>query len=357
MVTSMLCDRPRFISFAGMHILSAGQRALAILLVCQTAVMAEETWDVVVYGGTSAAVTTAVQCKAMGKSAVIVCPDRHLGGLTSGGLGWTDSGNKDAIGGLSRDFYHRVWKYYQQPESWKWEDQAKFGNRNQSPPGTTGRGGSAMWVFEPHAAEGIFERMIAEAKIPVYRSEWLDRRPDAGANVVDGRIQSITMLSGRTFRGRMFVDATYEGDLLASAGVDYHVGREANSVYDEEWNGIQVGVLHHSHWFKKPVDPYRVPGDPSSGLLPGISDEPPGIRGAGDLRVQAYCFRMCLTNVDDNRHTFSPPYTLVTTRRSTSCCCASSMVAGDRCSTSLIPCPITRRTQIITVRSVLITLA
>ena len=289
------------------HTLSSGVLMVVILLLCQTAVTADESCDVVVYGGTSAAVTTAVQCKAMGKSVVIVCPDRHLGGLTSGGLGWTDSGNKNAIGGLSRNFYHRVWKHYQTSDAWKWEDQAKFGNRNQSPPDKDGNGGAAMWVFEPHVAEHIFEEMIAEAEISVYRDEWLDRRPGKGVNTVDGRIKSITMLSGRTFHGRMFVDATYEGDLVAGAGVDYHVGREANAVYDETWNGIQVGVLHHGHWFKEPVDPYRIPGDASSGLLPRVSAELPGTKGEGDHRVQAYCFRMCLTNVDENRIPFVKP--------------------------------------------------
>ena len=105
---------------------------------------------------------------------MIVCPEKHLGGLTSGGLGWTDSGNKNAIGGISREFYHRVWKHYQEPDAWKWEQQAKFGNRNQSPPGKAGRG-AAMWVFEPHVAEQIFEEMVAEYEIPVHRDQWLDR--------------------------------------------------------------------------------------------------------------------------------------------------------------------------------------
>lgn len=271
--TSMLGHRP---PYRHIRAFSATQIALAILLTCQPAAPADDAWDVVVYGGTSAAVTTAVQCKAMGKSAVIVCPDKHPCGLTSAGLGWTDSGNKDAIGGLSRNFYHRIWKYYQQPDAWTWENQAKFGNRNQSRPGKTGSHGPAMWVFEPHVAEHIFEQMIAEAEIPVYRDEWLDRGPGSGVDVLNGRIRSITMISGRTFHGRMFVDATYEGDLVATTGVEYHVGREANSVYDETWNGIQVGVLHHSHWFKEPVNPWRIPGDMSSGLLPRISDEDPG---------------------------------------------------------------------------------
>jgi len=121
------------------------------------------------------------------------------------------------------------------------------------------------------------------------------------------RIVSIIMLSGATYRGKMFIDATYEGDLMAAAGVSYHVGREANKVYNENWNGTQVGVLHHGHHFKEPVDPYVTPGDPSSGLLPRISDQPPGKKGEGDHRIQAYCFRMCLTDHPENRLPFPKP--------------------------------------------------
>ncbi|MFK8115231.1 MAG: FAD-dependent oxidoreductase [Rubripirellula sp.] len=260
--------------------------------------------DVVIYGGTSAAVAAAVQVKRMGKSVVIVCPDQHLGGLTSGGLGWTDSGNKNAIGGISRDFYHRVWKHYQQTDAWNWEAQAGFGDRNQS---TASDGQSLMWVFEPKVAEKIFEDLISENDIPVHRDQWLDRKSADSVVLTDGKIVSIKMLSGDIFQGEMFVDSTYEGDLVAKAGVDYHVGREANSVYDESFNGIQVGVLHHAHWFAKPVDPYRVPGDPSSGVLPRVSTEPPGKKGEGDHRLQAYCFRMCLTNHDENRIPFPKP--------------------------------------------------
>ncbi|WP_417735705.1 FAD-dependent oxidoreductase [Rosistilla oblonga] len=260
--------------------------------------------DIVIYGGTSAAVTTAVQATQMGRSVVIVSPDKHLGGLTAGGLGWTDSGNKAAIGGLSGEFYHRVWKHYQNPEAWNWEEQSKFGNRNQS-----GLGGdedeARMWVFEPHVAEQIYDNWVAEEKIPVYRDQWLDR--DGGVVKKEGRIKSIRTLAGDVFHGKMFVDVTYEGDLMAAAGVDYHVGREANSVYGETWNGNQVGVLHHAHWFKEPIDPYIKSGDTGGKLLPGISDDPPGTRGEGDHRVQAYCFRMCLTNVPENRIPFPKP--------------------------------------------------
>ena len=265
------------------------------------------TYDVVVYGGTSGAVIAAVQAKKLGRSAVIVCPDRHLGGLSSGGLGWTDTGNKAVIGGLAREFYHRVWKHYQTPEAWKWQSPEEYGNKGQGTPAIDGEQ-RTMWIFEPHVAERVFDDLVAEYQIPVHRDQWLDR--DQGVAKVDGRIQSITMLSGLTVRGRVFIDATYEGDLMAAAGVAYHVGREAASTYGEKWNGVQVGVLHHRHHFgvlKQPIDPYVVPGDPASGLLARISPEPPGTYGAADNKVQAYCFRMCLTDDPRNRVEFPQP--------------------------------------------------
>jgi len=260
--------------------------------------------DVVVYGGTSAGVIAAVQVARMGKSVILVCPDKHLGGLSAGGLGWTDTGRKEVIGGLAREFYHRIWLHYQQDEAWKWQKQAEYGNRGQ---GTAAIDGIArtMWIFEPHAAEQVFEDLIAEHKIPVHRDQWLDRAQ--GVQKENGRITSITMLSGATYRAGMFLDATYEGDLMAAAGVSYHVGREAASVYGEQWNGVQVGVLHHRHWFMKPVSPYRTLGDPNSGLLPRVSGADPGKKGQGDHRIQAYCFRMCLTNVPENRVPFPKP--------------------------------------------------
>ena len=268
---------------------------------------AAETYDVVVYGGTSAGVIAAVQAKKMGKSVVIVGPDVHLGGLSSGGLGYTDTGNKAVIGGLARNFYHRVWVEYQKPQTWKWQQTEAFGNKGQ---GTVAmdKDERTMWIFEPSVAEKVFEDYVKEFGLTVLRDEWLDRAK--GVRVTDGRIAEITMLSGKKFAGKMFIDATYEGDLLAAAGVSYHVGREANSAYGEEWNGNQVGILHHGHHFgavKKPISAYKVPGDPSSGLLPRISADPPGVRGEGDKRVQAYCFRWCATDHPDNRLPFPKP--------------------------------------------------
>jgi hypothetical protein len=263
--------------------------------------------DVIIYGGTSGAVIAAVEVAQSGKSVIMVSPDIHLGGLTAGGLGWTDTGNKAVIGGLARNFYHRVYNHYQQDEAWKWMNKEEYGNTGQGTPAIDGDM-RTMWIFEPHVAENVFEDYVAEHTIPVYRDEWLNR--ENGIEKTDGKISSITTLSGKTFIGKMFLDATYEGDLLATAGVSYHVGREGNDVYGEEWNGVQTGVYHHHHHFKvvdKPIDPYWVPDDSTSGLLPRISSEPPGEKGEGDHRVQAYCFRTCMTNHPENRVPFPKP--------------------------------------------------
>ncbi|NID12935.1 FAD-dependent oxidoreductase [Fibrivirga algicola] len=261
--------------------------------------------DVVIYGGTSAAVIAAVQVKKMGKSVIIVSPDTHLGGLSSGGLGFTDTGNKEVIGGLSREFYQRLYTHYQKEASWTWQKQAEYGNKGQGTPALDGSS-RTMWIFEPHAAEQVFEDLVREHKLTVYRNEWLDRTA-RGIQKKAGAIQSFRTLSGQVYTGRMFIDATYEGDLMAAAGVSYHVGREANSTYGETHNGVQVGVFQHGHHFKTMISPYNVPGDPASGLLPEVSAEKPGANGTGDSKIQAYCFRLCLSNHPDNRIPFAKP--------------------------------------------------
>jgi FAD-dependent oxidoreductase family protein len=260
--------------------------------------------DVVIYGGTSAAITAGVQAKKMGKTVIIVSPDTHLGGLSSGGLGFTDTGNKEVIGGLSRDFYHRLYMKYQQDSSWKWQKKEEYGNKGQGTPAIDGKE-RTMWIFEPHVAETVFEDFVRENKLNVLRDEWLNR--ETGVVKKDGSIVSFKTLSGKEFRGKMFIDATYEGDLMAAAGVGYHVGREANSVYQEQWNGVQKGMFKHGHHFKTNVSPYKVPGDSTSGLVANVSSEDPGENGQGDKRLQAYCFRMCLTNNPENRVSFSKP--------------------------------------------------
>ncbi|MEW6249348.1 MAG: FAD-dependent oxidoreductase [Planctomycetota bacterium] len=266
-------------------------------------------YDVVVYGGTSAGVIAAVKAARMGRSVVLIEPGQHLGGMSSSGLGATDIGNKAAIGGLAREFYRRVGAKYGQAEAWK---------------------------FEPHVAEEVFADLVWEAGVPVAFGERLERRPDdavprlppgtllrvtatraRGVRFVKRaggsgdapraiRIDALVMESGRAFRGRVFIDATYEGDLLAAAGVSYTIGRESNATYGETLNGVQVGNAT-KHQFVKEVDPYVVPGDPASGLLPGIEPAPPPPDGTGDHRVQAYNLRLCTTDVPENRRPWEKP--------------------------------------------------
>lgn len=276
---------------------------LFIVFACQPSTDTEET-DVIIYGGTSAAVIAAVEVARSGKSVLIISPDKHLGGLSSNGLGSTDSGDKSTVGGITREFYHRIWLHYNDSAAWNWQKHSEYGNAGQ---GTVAMDGEnrTMWIFEPHVAEQVFEDFIAENGITVLRNEWLDR--EKGVKMEKGKIVSITTLSGKTFSGKIFIDATYEGDLMAAAGVSYHVGREACSVYNEQWNGVQAGVFDHGHYFKMNIDPYVVPGDPSSDLLPKILPEKPGPNCSGDKKIQAYCFRLCMSNHPDNRVPFSKP--------------------------------------------------
>ncbi|WP_332914480.1 FAD-dependent oxidoreductase [Algoriphagus boritolerans] len=260
--------------------------------------------DIIIYGGTSAGITAAVQAKKMGKTVIVVSPDIHLGGLSSGGLGFTDTGNKAVIGGLAREFYHRLYLHYQQDSAWKWQKREEYGNKGQGTPAIDGEN-RTMWIFEPHAAERVFEDFVRENQLEIHRDEWLDR--ESGVTMENGKIVSIRTLSGKTYRGKVFIDATYEGDLMASVGVSYHVGREANSVYGETWNGVQVGVYQHRHYFRDSISAYKIPGDPSSGLLPEISSELPGKNGDGDSKLQAYNFRMALSRNPDNRVPFAKP--------------------------------------------------
>ena len=270
-----------------------------LILATSFAAQAEQhSADVVVYGGTSAGVIAAVQAQRMGKTAIVIEPSQHLGGLTSSGLGWTDSGNKNAIGGVSREFYQRVKQHYDKPDSWVHVYQNRYGRYRPKD--------DAMWTFEPKVAESIFEAFVKENGIKVFKGERLDRT-EGGVTTVDSRITAIRTESGHVFNAKMFVDATYEGDLLDAAGVTFTVGRESNSQYDETLNGVQKAKNTHNHLFKVNVDPYVVPGDKSSGLVWGVHGAPPGEDGAGDHRMQAYCYRMCMSNVPANRVPFPKP--------------------------------------------------
>lgn len=257
-------------------------------------------YDIVVYGGSSAGVTAAVQAARMGKTVVVVEPSQHIGGLTSGGLGYTDSGNKAVIGGLAREFYQRVKKHYEHPDAWKFDSTATYkGFRKDD---------DAMWTFEPRVAEQLLRGMLAEHpnKITLLVGERLNRAPGKGVRLDGKRITAIVTESGKEFAGKMFVDATYEGDLMAAAGVSYTVGREANAKYGETLNGVSR-KWHLHHRFVVKVDPYIKPGDKSSGLLHGIDPDPLPADGESDHRVQAYCYRMCMSLDPNNRVPFPKP--------------------------------------------------
>lgn len=275
-----------------------GCLVLLSLLAEQPAAPAAE-YDVVIYGGTSGGIAAAVQTTRMGKSVVLIEPGRHLGGLTTGGLGWTDSGNKAVIGGIAREFYQRLKKHYDQPSAWKFQKPEQYSHYRPRE--------DAIWVFEPHVAGQTYQTLLQEHKIPVVLGERLDRTPGKGVQKDGSRLRALVMESGKTFAGKMFIDATYEGDLMAVAGVSYTVGREANSKYQETLNGMAQKLNVHLHRFVVKVDPYVKPGDPKSGLLPGIDPGPFPADGEADQRLQAYCYRMCMSEVPANRVPFPKP--------------------------------------------------
>ena len=274
---------------------------LAFVLVQFTAATicsAEETsTDVCVYGGTASGVVTAVQVARMGKSVVLIEPGKHIGGMTSGGLGNTDIGKQVSIGGVTREFYQSIRDWYQEPAHWNFQamDEYKWkGDRVAD---------DAWFVFEPHVAELKLNEMLQEANVPVVFGERLDLTNGVkkeGAGILD-----IRMESGRVFRAKVFIDCTYEGDLMAKAGVSYTIGREPNSQYDESINGVQT--TEPARRGPQPLDPYVVPGDSKSGVIKGLQPDVVGNDGDGDKRVQAYNYRLCLTSKPENRVPFEKP--------------------------------------------------
>ncbi|BBO31216.1 FAD-dependent oxidoreductase [Lacipirellula parvula] len=278
--------------------------ALALTLAClaeQSPAQAPQEYDVVVYGGTSAAVTAAIEVARMGKSVVIVSPDHHLGGMTSNGLGWTDIGDRDTIGGLSREFYQRIYEHYLEADAWTTESRQTYINRSSLDPDNARQ---MMFTFEPKVAKQVFEEMVAEANVPVAAGR-LDRS-SGGVTMANGRIASIRTEGGAVYSGKAFIDATYEGDLFAAAGVSYEIGREANAKFGETLNGVQV-ARSTKNQLPAGIDPYIVKGDPASGLLPGVNPNAGGVDGSADNRLQTYNYRMVLTNKPENRVAIAKP--------------------------------------------------
>jgi hypothetical protein len=236
-----------------------------------------KNYDICIYGGTSSGVIAAYTAARSGKSVLLIEPGKNLGGMSSGGLGLTDIGNKYAISGLALDFYRRIGKHY-----------GKF----------------EQWIFEPHVAENLFNEYIKKAKVPVLYENRITGVEKKGTLITAITLENPTKKKVGTVKAKVFIDCSYEGDLMAKAGVSYTVGREANSTYNETFNGVQ---LMNGHQLPDGIDPYKVKGDPSSGLLWGISPGKLIDKGSGDKKVQAYNFRICLTNNPANMIPITEP--------------------------------------------------
>ena len=285
-----------------------------VLLLQQAIGQSSQSYDLVIYGATSAGISAAIQGSRMGKKVILIEPSGRIGGLTSGGLGQTDIGNKQAIGGLSREFYQNIKQYYQQSENWIWQKRETYRDGGQT---RTSGNEDAMWTFEPSAALKVYKAMLSkEANITLVYKQQLNRKN--GVIKLKESIKSIQMETGEVYSGKMFIDCTYEGDLMAAAGVSYTVGRESNSQYGESLNGVQankvglslrktVSLNGYYHNFIESVDPYIVKGNSQSGLLPFINKDKPGIDGMADHKIQAYCYRMTLTDHPENRTPFLKP--------------------------------------------------
>ena len=257
--------------------------------------------DIIVYGDASGGVTAAVQAARMGKSVVLISQYGHLGGLSSSGLGWTDLGDPAILGGISREFYHRLYLHYQKDSAWKVQTKKSFANRGQGAPAFDSKTQLAS-LFEPGVAETVFDQLAREAGVRIVSGRLNLKK---GVTMKGARITDLHLKGGRSFKGRMFIDASYEGDLLASAGVSFRIGRESNAEFGETGNGIVDGK--HSNNLPNGIDPYVVKGDPSSGLLPGVNPTIGGSKGDADKRLQAYCYRMVLTDVESNRVRIKKP--------------------------------------------------
>ena len=259
-----------------------------IFLLCyMLIVLANLTWasqrnvevDVCIYGGNSAGIIAGYTATKLGKKAIVIEPRNYLGGLTTGGLGATDIGNKFAITGLAKDFYRRIGSYYDKFE---------------------------QWTFEPHVASAVFNDYIQAANLAIETNYQLQEVVKQGNVITEIIVQKTKGSAAESIRikAKMFIDCSYEGDLMAKAGVSYAIGREPNSQYGETQNGVQ---LHEVHQFPDGIDPYKIPGDPNSGLLWGISSDKLAATGIGDNKIQAYNFRLTLTQDKNNQIVFHKP--------------------------------------------------
>lgn len=248
-----------------------------LLLISLSASAATSNYDVVVYGATAGGVATAVSAAREGLRVALIEPRRHIGGMASGGLQRTDVGRREVIGGLALEFYFRAGKHY---------ESIRFLNE-------------IAWFMEAFVAERIFNEMLQEAGVTVIRNHFLKEK--TGVKKLNGKITSIETVNGDIFTAKIFADATYEGDLMAQAGVSYTWGRESSKQYNEPLAGVRVDTPKHQFTVK-------LTGKDSAGtLLPEIQPEPLGKEGDGDKKVQAYNFRLVLSSDRANQVPFPKP--------------------------------------------------
>ncbi|MEQ1829820.1 MAG: FAD-dependent oxidoreductase [Pirellula sp.] len=275
----------------------------------QNVVAAQYEFDVVVYGSTPSGIMASVQAAEMGKKTLLISPSKYIGGVMTSGLCATDMNSYRLIGGQPRKFFQKVNRYYQDPSVWRAETRDEYFARSVKRV-YTGKADSVemQWVFEPHVALKIFREMLRDSNVSLADGERLELRN--GVVKKGNVIESIRMESGKEYRAKMFIDTTYEGDLMARSGVSYFVGREPNSRYNERFNGVRgtrMDKLFAPQGGTIEVDPYVTPGDKTSGLLPFIEPAPRGKDGDGDHGFQAYCFRFTLTNDPNNRTPIAKP--------------------------------------------------
>lgn len=286
--------------------------SLALVFAKSTSVPSRSTWDVIIYGGTPAAITAALQVKRMNKVVAIVCPETALGGLTTSGLGWTDSKNGAAIGGIAREFYSNIYEYYNTDSTTIWKHQTRKEyiklNIGAQPGRAIDEDAKVQWTFEPSAAQHVFDKMISDEQIEVYRDQRLNRE-GGGVNKNGSKITQICTLSDRCFPAQQFIDASYEGDLMAAASIQYQVGRDSQTKYGESLAGISLDRRDNY----ANIDPYIKPGNSDSGLIHGLEKEitgptPGSWEGSSDfIRLQSFNYRLCLTKLSSNSIPFEKP--------------------------------------------------
>lgn len=263
-----------------------------------------QTYDICVYGESASGVVAAIQSARMGKKTILLSKNNHVGGLVTAGLTATDMNRNDIIGGITREFYQKIYDYYLNPEVWKNQDRESFmiSTLRRTYKGKNDER-KMQWVYESYVAENIMKEMLADAGVEVFYNHRLDLNQNV--EKVGNKIKSIKLDNGKTIYSKVFIDASYEGDLMAKSGISYIVGREANRQYGETLNGIKINYNEGKDLSM--IDPYVKKGKPSSGLLPYISEKPWGEQGEADNRVQTYCYRITLTNDPNNRVEIKKP--------------------------------------------------